>query len=72
LRVIAGRSDFAELATDYLARWNANYNLSATIPSRDELRAASAALDAAANRLPPRLAAELRFVFDSLRAGQTP
>ena len=66
LRVVSGRSDFNELATDYLARWNARYNLSATMPSRDRLHAASAALDAAANRLPPRLAAELRFVFDSV------
>ncbi|HEY2323340.1 MAG TPA: HEAT repeat domain-containing protein, partial [Thermoanaerobaculia bacterium] len=66
LQVVSGHSAFAELATDHLLRWNARYNQSGTMPSSDELRRASAALDAAASRLPPPLASELRFIFASL------
>jgi len=69
LRAVSSDTDFAELAIDHLGRWNARYNQSATMPSRDQLRAASAALDRAANRLPAHLATEIRFAFTSVAGG---
>lgn len=60
--------DLAVLAREYVVRWDANFNRSQTVPSRDQLSRLEVALVEAEPDLPGSTVASIRFSITAFRS----